>query len=157
MTIDAASSEPETPELPLLSESKPKRVTLNLKSKRQIPQSLSSSPMSQNDLDQVLVGPQENGIRLSVEDDEFDDAEVPADFADTASSALDDTDDLPIEILGDDNDDDSDLGQGAGVTILTDQDANPMISFPYQPAEPLVDSLPKLCQQLLNSKFADTL
>lgn len=161
MTIDAASSEPQTPErqdveLPPISESKPKKVTLNLKSKNPIPQSRSSSPMSHNELDQDLVGPQENGIRLSVEDDEFDDAGLPADFADTASSALDDTDNIPIEIIDDDGDDESDLSQGAGVTVLNSEVANPMISFPCQQNEPLVDSLPQLCHLLQNSKFAAT-
>lgn len=161
MTIDAASSEPQTPErqdeeLPPISESKPKRVTLNLKSKKQISQSLSSSPMSQNDLDQDLVGPQENGIRLSVENDEFDDVGVPADFADTTSSALDDTDNLPIEIIDEDDDDDSEVDPGADGVVPNGQDANPMISFPYQPTEPLVESLPKLCHLLQNSEFVDT-
>lgn len=161
MTIDAASSVPQTPErhnqeLPPISASKPKRVTLNYKSKREIPQSLSSSPMSQNDLDSVVMGPQENGIRLSVEDDDFDDPETCADFADTASSALEDTDDPHIEILDDedeDDDDESDDGNNA-VTVLNGPESNPMLSFPYQPNEPIVDSLPKLCLLLTSSKFA---
>ncbi|CAN8096633.1 unnamed protein product [Discula destructiva] len=145
MTIDAVSPEPQTPQqqeldLPPISDSKPKRVTLNLKSKNQTTQSLSSSPISQNDLDQDFVEPQENGIRLSVEDDEFDDAQGPGDFADT--------DNLPIEIIDDDDEDESDDGQDAGVTVLNGPDLNPMISFPYQPSEPLVDSLPRLCHLL---------
>lgn len=153
MTMDAASSEPQTPERqhdqPLhASESKPTRITLNLKSKKQIPQSDSSSSLSQNDLDDELIGAQENGIRLSVED-EFDDDLPGPDFADTAS-ALDDNENLPIEIIDDEDEEDDD--QDAGVTVLNGSDSNPMISFPYQPSEPLVDSLPKLCHLLHNSQ-----
>lgn len=155
MTLDATSSEPQTPDRhhdqpAPTSESKPTRITLNLKSKKQISQSESSSSLSQNDLDEELVGPQENGIRLSVED-EFDDDLAGPDFADTASSALGDIDNLPIEII-DDEDDDDDVDHDAGVTVLSGSESNPMISFPYQPSEPLVDSLPKLCHLLHNSQ-----
>lgn len=156
MTMDATSSEPQTPERhhdqpPPTSESKPTKITLNLKSKKQTPQSDSSSSLSQNDLDEELVGPQETGIRLSVED-EFDDDLPASDFVDTASSALDDHDNLAIEIIDDDDEEEEDDDdQDAGVTVLNGSDSNPMISFPYQPSEPLVDSLPKLCLLLHTS------
>lgn len=155
MTIDATSPEPPTPEgqheqPPPTSESKPTRITLNLKSKKQTPRSDTGSSFSQNELDEELVGQQENGIRLSVEGDFEDDLPNP-DFADTASSALDDNDNLPIEIIDDDEEDEDE--QDAGVTVLNGSDSNPMISFPYQPNEPLVDSLPKLCHLLHTSQL----
>lgn len=155
MTMDATSSEPQTPERhddqpPPTSDSKPTRITLNLKSKKQTPHSDSSSSLSQNDVDEDLVAPQENGIRLSVEN-EFDDDLPGPDFVDTASSTLDNNENLAIEIIDDDDEDEDD--QDAGVTVLNGSDSNPMISFPYQPSEPLVDSLPKLCHLLHTSQL----
>lgn len=155
MTMDATSSEPHTPERhhdqpPPTSDSKPTRITLNLKSKKRTPQSDSPSSLLQNGVDGDLVGSQENGIRLSVEN-EFDDDLQGPEFVDTASSALDDNDHLAIEIIDDDDEDEDD--QDAGVTVLDGSDSNPMISFPYQPSEPLVDSLPKLCHLLHTSQL----
>lgn len=155
MTIDAAASEPQTPEqqhgeLPPASESKPKRVTLNLKSKKEIARSESSSPMSLNDL---LLDTQVNGIRLSVEDDELDNSGLHAQFLDTASSALDETDNRPIEIIDDDDDDDSSDDQGAVLMVSNGLDKNPMILFPYY-GDPIVDCLPRLSNLMQTGKIA---
>lgn len=153
MTMDSASSVPQTPERQQdetqpASDTKPTKITLNLKNRKHTPDSDPPSPSSQDGVDTELVGMQENGIRASVEDSELDVAHASPDYADTASSTLD-LDNLPIEIV---DDDEEDQVVGSHVTLL--QDTNPMVSFPFQPNEPLVESLPKLCQLLPTSKRA---
>lgn len=154
MTMDSTSSPPQTPErqqdeheAQAASETKPHKITLNLKNRKQSPGSEPSSPTSQNGINTELIGTQENGIRASVEDSDLDVSHASPDLAETVLPALD-LDNPPIEIVDSDYEDDG----VTHVTIL--QETNPMVSFPYQPNEPLVDSLPKLCQLLPNSKVA---
>lgn len=151
--MDSASSAPQTPERQQeetqpASETKPTKITLNLKNRKHSPDSNPPSSSSQNDVDLEFVGAQENGIRASVEGSELDVSHASPDFADTASSSLD-LDNPPIEII---DDDEEDQDVGSHVTLL--QDTNPMVAFPFQPNEPLIESLPKLCQLLPNSKLA---
>lgn len=152
--MDSASSPPQTPErqqdedeAQAASETKPHKITLNLKNRRQTPSCEPYSPTSHNGINREHVGAQENGIRASVEDSDLDVSHTSPDPAETVLSELD-LDNPPIEIV-DSNYEDDDM---AHVTIL--QETNPMVSFPYQPNEPLVDSLPKLCQLLPTSKAA---
>lgn len=153
MTVDSASSPPLTPErqqgedVPqAASDTKPQKITLNLKSRKLLPCSEPSSPTSQNGVDIGPAGVQENGIRASVEDSDLDVSHASPDLNETALSELD-MDHPPIEIIDSDYEDDG----VAHVTIF--QEANPMVSFPYQPNDPLVDSMPKLCQLLPHSKL----
>lgn len=150
--MDSASSPPQTPErqqdedeAQVASETRPHKITLNLKNRRQTPGSEPSSPTSHNGVDTEHVGAQENGIRASVEDSDLDVSHASPDLAGAVLSELD-LENPPIEIVDSDYEDED----VAHVTIL--RETNPMISFPYQPNEPLVDSLPKLCQLLPTSK-----
>lgn len=152
MAMDSASSPPPTPErhqveTQAATETRPHKITLNLKNRKHTPGSDPSSPISQNGNDIGIGDAPENGIRASVEDSDLDVSHASTDLAETVLSSLD-IDNPPIEII-DSDDSDNDVPH---VTIL--QDTNPMVSFPYQPNEPLIDSLPKLCQLLPNSKPA---
>lgn len=149
MTMDSASSEPQTPERQQEqrhpgSETKPTKITLNLKAAKQTPQHGPSSPMSPSVMDEDLVALQ-NGIRASVEDCDADHT-VPG-FVDAGSPRLD-TDDPPIEIV------DNDEAEQNGAAHVTLDMRNPMIQFPGSLGEPVVDSLPKLCAVLPTSKFS---
>lgn len=152
MTMDSTSSPPQTPEREHrqvesqpASETRPTKITLNLKHRKRTPGSELSSPISRNGADtEPLAQVQENGIRASVEDSDLDVSHASPDFDETASAI--DLDNPPIEIL------DSEYVEDVlpHVTIL--QDTDPMVTFPYQPNEPLSDSLPRLCQLIANSK-----
>ncbi|KAF3770103.1 hypothetical protein M406DRAFT_86920 [Cryphonectria parasitica EP155] len=142
MTMDSAASEPrlsehEADQQQSGSETRPTRITLNLKAAKQAVPSGPSSPTTPNEVDKDLIGSQEEGIRDSVEDG---DADVPpTQCIDGATSTMD-TDNPPVEVILDTDDEDQD--GVPGITIL--QENNPMLEFPYLPTEPLSDSLPKL-------------
>lgn len=155
MTMDSASSPPQTPERDhrqagsqVASEPRPTKITLNLKHRNRTPSSDQSSPLSRDDADaEPLVQVQEHDIRTSVEESDLDVSHASPDFAETASAI--DLDNPPIEILDSEYDDDV----VPHVTVL--QETNPMVTFPYQPNEPLVDSLPRLCQLIANSELTE--
>lgn len=155
MTMDSASSEPQTPErqqelVQPVSESKPTKITLNLKNRRQEADFIPSSPMSLNDVDAELTGARENGVRASVEDSEPDVLHTTPDLLDADSSTLD-IDNPPIEIVDDDGSQD---GEPQVIILQDPEDTDPVASFPYRTGDPIAESLSKLCQQHMpNSKL----
>lgn len=156
MTMDSAPSEPRTPEpqreqVQPTSESKPTRITLNLKNRKQESNHVPSSPISSNDADAELEGSRLQGIRLSVEDTELDVSHTLNDFRDTGSPTLD-IDNPPIEIIDDDDDDDDESQDGVPQVILLQdpddgEEPDPVTNFPYNTGDPVAEALSKLCQQ----------
>lgn len=166
MTMDSAPSEPRTPEpkheqVQPASESKPTRITLNLKNRKQESHFIPSSPISSNGADVELEGLRTEGIRLSVEDSELGVSHALPDFRDTGSPTLD-IDNPPIEIIDDDDDeedDDDDQSSQGGVPqviLLQDSDGeepDPVTNFPYHTGDPVAEALSKLCQHMPTSKY----
>lgn len=164
MTMDFAPSAPRTPEpkqeqvLPA-SESKPTRITLNLKNRKQESHFMPSSPNSSNGADVELEGSRHEGIRLSVENSELDVSHTLPDFRDTGSPTLD-IDNPPIEIIDDDDDDDDDDDESSQggvprVILLQDSDGeepDPVTNFPYNTGDPVAEALAKLCQHMPSSE-----
>lgn len=160
MTMDSAPSEPRTPEpkqeqLQPASESRPTKITLNLKNRRQESHFIPSSPLSSNGAEVDIETLRHEGIRLSVEDAELEVSRALPEFRDTGSPMLD-IDDPPIEIIDDDDEDDEDdedeSQDGVSqVILLQDPDdgevPDPVTNFPYSTGDPVAEALAKLCQQ----------
>lgn len=152
MTMDSSPSKPQTPEqgqqqehVQPVSESKPTRITLNLKNRKHPPQPIPSSPISLKDIDADLRGDQENGIRLSVEASDLDISHASPQSADPVSLPLnmDDPDGPPI--VGVDIEDGSQDGESQ-VAVL--QFSDPMAEFPHHESESLLEALSRVCQVL---------
>ncbi|KAK7711489.1 hypothetical protein SLS64_005513 [Diaporthe eres] len=150
MTMDSSPSKPQTPEhqqhhTQPLSESKPTRITLNLKSRKHAPQSTPSSPTSLKDADGELDTSHESGIRASVEDPELDVLNAVPDFKSAASSpsAVDDHDEPLIESV-----DENEISQLADLQDIELHLADPVHGFPTRPDETLPDALQNICGAL---------
>ncbi|KUI62723.1 hypothetical protein VP1G_09840 [Cytospora mali] len=150
MTMDSSPSKPQTPEhqqeqVQPVSESKPTRITLNLKNRKHPPQPTPSSPISLKDIDAEFQGEQENGIRLSVEASDLDISHASPQSADPVSLSLsmDDPDGPPLESL--DNEESSQNGEPQ-VSVL--QFSDPMAEFPHHGNESLIEALARVCQVL---------
>lgn len=158
MTMDSAPSEPRTPEphqeeIQTASESKPTRITLNLKNRKQETHFIPSSPISYNEADIEIEGPRHEGIRFSVEVPELEVSHTLPDFTNTGSPTLD-INNPPIEIVDDvdDDDDDDESVDGVAQVILLQnpedgEEPDPVINFPYNTGDPVAEALSKLCQQ----------
>ncbi|KAI3401247.1 hypothetical protein diail_11953 [Diaporthe ilicicola] len=147
MTTDSSPSKPQTPEhqqhhVQSPSESKPTRITLNLKSRKHAPQSIPSSLASLRDADGELDASDDHDIRASVEDAELRVSSALPDFVDTASSPLDvdDHDEPFIETV-----DDNELSQLAELQGIEIQLPDPLHDFPARPDESLSDALQNTC------------
>lgn len=165
MTMDSAPLEPRTPEpvhqgqVQPTPGSRPTRITLNLKNRRQEPRFLPSSPIASNGADVGPQGSRDDGIRLSVEESGMELSHALPAFGHAASPSLD-IDNPPIEIIDDDDDDDDDVVESpdrvSQVILLQDPDGeepDPVTSFPYNTGDPVAEALTKLCSQYLpNSK-----
>lgn len=154
MTMDSSPSKPQTPErqqehVQPVSESKPTRITLNLKNRKHPPQPIPSSPISLKDIEAELQGDQENGIRLSVEASDLDlshaSSQSQSQSEDPASLPLnlDDPDGPPIESV--DNDEESQDGEAQ---VSAFQFSDPMAEFPHLGNESLMEALVRVCQVL---------
>lgn len=151
MTMDSSPSKPQTPEhqqhsAQPLSESKPTKITLNLKSRKHAPRSTPSSPTSPKG---VLAGEldtsHESGIRASVEDPEPDVSNAVPDFKSATSSplAVDDHDDPLIETV-----DENEISQLADLQDIELHLADPIHNFPTRPNESLLEALQNICGAL---------
>lgn len=150
MTMDSSPSKPQTPERQQhhaqpLSESKPTKITLNLKSRKHATQSIPSSPTSPKDGDGELDTSHESGIRASVEDPELDISNAVPDFRSAASSPLaaDDQDEPLIESV-----DENEISQLADLQDIELQLVDPVHDFPTRPDESLPDALQNICGAL---------
>lgn len=150
MTMDSSPSKPQTPEhqqhhAQPLSESKPTKITLNLKSRKHAPQSAHLSPTSPKDGDGELVTSYESGIRASVEDQELDVSSAVPGIRSPASSplAVDDQDEPFIESV-----DENEMSQLADLQDIQLQLADPVHDFPSRPDESLPDALQNMCGAL---------
>lgn len=153
MALDSSPSKPQTPERQQehtqpASESKPTRITLNLKNRKHPPQPVPSSPISLKDIEAELQGEQEDGIRLSVEASDLDISHTSPQSADPDPDSLppsmDDPDGPPIVSIDDDDDEFQD--EESQVAVL--QFSDPMAEFPHSANEALIDALPRVCQML---------
>lgn len=144
MTMDSSPSKPQTPEhrqhhAQPLSESKPTKITLNLKSRKHAPQSIPSSPTSLRDADGELDASHEHDIRASVEDAELRVSNALPDFVDAASSPLD-VDGPFIESV-----DDNEAFRLADLQDIELRLADPVHDFPNRQDESLPDALQNIC------------
>ncbi|ROW14317.1 hypothetical protein VPNG_03964 [Cytospora leucostoma] len=150
MTMDSSPSKPQTPEhqqehAQPVSESKPTRITLNLKNRKHPPQPVSSSPISLKDIEAELQEEQENGIRLSVEASDLDISHASPQSAEPVSLPLDvdDPDGPPIESVDIEEEYEDELSQ---VSVL--QFSDPMAEFPHHGHESLMEALVRVCHLL---------
>lgn len=150
MTMDSSPSKPETPEhqqeqVEPVSESKPTRITLNLKNRKHPPLPMPSSPISLKDIDAELQGDPENRIRLSVEASDLDISHASPQSADPVALPLDldDPDGPPIESV--DNEDESQDGESQGPVL---QFSDPMAEFPRLGNESSMEALVRVCHML---------
>lgn len=156
---DVQTPEPESSPKQPGSESKSTRITLNLKTARQVGPNDSSPPASPDGADESLgQAQQDNAIRASVEDGDADMSHASPEPVD-ASSPMMEAENPPIELIDDEDDADlqnKDCDAGADmngiphVTIL--QDNNPFETFPGVGGELVTEALPKLCSLFLNSE-----
>lgn len=147
MTMDSSPARPQTPEhqqqqTQPVSESKPTKITLNLKNRKHAPRSTPSSPTYLKDADAELDTIYENGIRASVEDADLGSSNALPPFATADSSSLDadDNDEPLIESV-----DDNDASQLAELQDIELQLADPVHEFPARQDESLPDALQNLC------------
>lgn len=150
MTMDSSPSKPQTPEhhqehAQPVSESKPTRITLNLKNRKYPPQPISSSPISSKDMEAELQEQQENNIRLSVEASDLDNSHASPQSAEPGSSLLDvdDPDDPPVESVDIEEEYQDEISQ---VSVL--QFPDPMAEFPHHGHESLMEALVRVCHLL---------
>ncbi|POS74497.1 ubiquitin carboxyl-terminal hydrolase [Diaporthe helianthi] len=156
MTMDSSPSKSHTPDPQRQpaqpeSESKPTKITLNLKSRKHVPQSARFSPTSPTDGDGEPDTGYESGIRASVEDPEQDVSSVVTGIRSPESSplAVDDRDEPLVEKV-----DENDTSQLVDLQDIQLQFIDPMQDFPSGPDESLPDALQNICSAVPTSRDA---
>lgn len=159
MTMDSSPPKLQTPEpqqhpAQPPSESKPTKITLNLKSRKHAPQSARLSPTSPTeDADGEPDANYESGILASVEDPEQDVSSAVTGIRSPESSplAVNDHEEPLVESV-----DENDMSELADLQDIQLQLVDPLQDFPSGPDESLPDALQNICGALSSHRFAAT-